>query len=111
MLARDWLNTYYLEDTGLFRVSLGQKRRPRPKPRRWADSIKRDFGMDPLIDHKGATLAARTISCKSPINAHEEFSYIAGSCRYVPEWDCVLARLSRMSHSPTGKFVFPIRRA
>src|SRR2546425_8727404 len=22
MLARDWLNTYYLEDTGLFRVSL-----------------------------------------------------------------------------------------
>src|SRR5438128_7632272 len=23
MLARDWLNTYYLEDTGLFRVSLG----------------------------------------------------------------------------------------
>ena len=22
MLARDWLNTYYLKDTGLFRVSL-----------------------------------------------------------------------------------------
>ncbi len=24
MLARDWLNTYYLEDTGLFRVSLSK---------------------------------------------------------------------------------------
>ncbi len=27
MLARDWLNTYYLEDTGLFRVSLVQSPR------------------------------------------------------------------------------------
>src|SRR5436309_11647728 len=26
MLARDWLNTYYLEDTGLFRVSLDEAR-------------------------------------------------------------------------------------
>ena len=26
MLARDWLNTYYLEDTGLFRVSLDHDR-------------------------------------------------------------------------------------
>jgi len=32
---------------------LGQRRRPRPKPRRWADSIKRDFGLDPLLDAKG----------------------------------------------------------
>jgi len=32
---------------------LGQERRPRPKPRRWAESIKRDFGRDPLLDSKG----------------------------------------------------------
>src|ERR1039458_550381 len=32
---------------------LGQTRRPRPKPRPWADSIKRDFGHDPLLDRKG----------------------------------------------------------
>jgi len=32
---------------------LGQERRPRPKPRPWADSIKRDFGHDPLLHHTG----------------------------------------------------------
>ena len=32
---------------------LGQERKPRPKPRRWADSIKRDFGHDPLLDRTG----------------------------------------------------------
>ena len=32
---------------------LGQKQRPRPKARPWADSIQRDFGCDPLLDHKG----------------------------------------------------------
>ena len=32
---------------------LGQERRPRPKPRRWADSLKRDFGHDPLLDQTG----------------------------------------------------------
>jgi hypothetical protein len=32
---------------------LGQKRRPRPKPRPWAESIKRDFRHDPLLDHTG----------------------------------------------------------
>ena len=32
---------------------LGQKQRPRPKPRRWAESLKRDFGYDPLLDRKG----------------------------------------------------------
>jgi hypothetical protein len=32
---------------------LGQERRPLPKPRRWAESIKRDFGRDPLLDSKG----------------------------------------------------------
>jgi hypothetical protein len=34
-------------------VILGQERRPRPKPRRWADSLKRDFGRDPLLDETG----------------------------------------------------------
>jgi hypothetical protein len=32
---------------------LGQELRTRPKPRRWAESIKRDFGRDPLLDSKG----------------------------------------------------------
>jgi putative transposase/transposase-like zinc-binding protein len=32
---------------------LGQQRRPRPRPRRWADSIRRDFGYDPLLDQTG----------------------------------------------------------
>ena len=32
---------------------LGQERRSRPKPRRWADSLKRDFGRDPLLDQTG----------------------------------------------------------
>lgn len=34
-------------------VILGQKQRPRPKPRPWADSIKRDFGRDPLLHLAG----------------------------------------------------------
>jgi len=34
-------------------VILGQKQRPCPRHLRWADSIKRDFGSDPLLDHKG----------------------------------------------------------
>jgi hypothetical protein len=32
---------------------LGQVRRPRPKPRPWAESVKRDFGKDPLLDLSG----------------------------------------------------------
>jgi Putative transposase len=35
---------------------LGQQRKRRPKPRRWADSIERDFGRNPLLDHKGQKL-------------------------------------------------------
>jgi hypothetical protein len=35
---------------------LGQERKPWPKPRRWADSIKRDFGRDPLLDHTGTRM-------------------------------------------------------
>lgn len=32
---------------------LGQRQRPRPRALRWADSLKRDFGYDPLIDQAG----------------------------------------------------------
>jgi hypothetical protein len=32
---------------------LGQQRRPRPKSRRWAESVRRDFGHDPLLDYTG----------------------------------------------------------
>ena len=32
---------------------LGQERGPRPKARRWADSLKRDFGRDPLVSSSG----------------------------------------------------------
>jgi hypothetical protein len=34
-------------------VILRQERRPRPKPRPWAQSIQRDFGHDPLLNHGG----------------------------------------------------------
>ena len=45
---------------------LGQERKPRPKPRRWADSIKRDFGHDPLLDHTGKRMKwARRIASKT----------------------------------------------
>ena len=32
---------------------LGQEQRPRPRARRWADSLRRDFGRDPLLDETG----------------------------------------------------------
>jgi Putative transposase len=32
---------------------LGQEQRRRPKPRPWSDSLKRDFGHDPLLDQTG----------------------------------------------------------
>jgi Putative transposase/Transposase zinc-binding domain len=32
---------------------LRQKQKQRPKPRRWADSLMRDFGRDPLLDSTG----------------------------------------------------------
>jgi hypothetical protein len=35
---------------------LGQKRSLRPKPRPWAESIRRDFGRDPLLDSKGVRM-------------------------------------------------------
>jgi hypothetical protein len=50
---------------GIFAI-LGQERRPRPKPRRWADSIKRDFGHDPLLDHTGKRMKwARRIASQT----------------------------------------------
>ena len=41
--------------SALFAV-IGQKPRPRPKPRLWRESIRRDFGFDPLLDHKGVEM-------------------------------------------------------
>lgn len=35
---------------------LGQQPWPRPKPRPWVDSIKRDFGYDPLLDQTGTRM-------------------------------------------------------
>ncbi len=32
---------------------LGQEKRPRPRRLSWAFSLRRDFGVDPLIDHRG----------------------------------------------------------
>ena len=47
-------------------VMLKQERRPRPKPRPWADSIKRDFGHDPLLDHTGEKMKwARRLAPKA----------------------------------------------
>jgi hypothetical protein len=49
---------------------LGQERRQRPKPHRWADSLKRDFGHDPLLDHNGQRMTWRRRiapkTCNSP---------------------------------------------
>jgi hypothetical protein len=38
---------------------LRQKQRPRPKPRAWPDSLKRDFGHDPLLDKAGNRMTWR----------------------------------------------------
>jgi len=47
-------------------VILRQERRPRPKPRPWADSLKRDFGRDPLLDHTGKRMKwARRLAPKA----------------------------------------------
>lgn len=48
-------------------VILGQERRPRPRPRPWADSVKRDFGHDPLLDHAGKRMKwTRRLAPKQP---------------------------------------------
>jgi hypothetical protein len=47
---------------------LGQERRPRPKSRPWADSIKRDFGRDPLLDQTGKRMNwVRRLAPKAPL--------------------------------------------
>jgi|HubBroStandDraft_1064217.scaffolds.fasta_scaffold03661_5 hypothetical protein len=47
-------------------ATLRQERKPRPKPRRWADSVKRDFGRDLLLDHTGKRMKwARRIKAKA----------------------------------------------
>jgi hypothetical protein len=47
-------------------VMLRQEQRPRPKPRPWADSIKRDFGHDPLLDYTGKRMKwARRLASKA----------------------------------------------
>jgi len=52
--------------SGAIFAILGQERKSRPKPRRWADSIKRDFGYDPLLDHTGKRMKwARRIASKT----------------------------------------------
>jgi hypothetical protein len=35
---------------------LGQNQMPRPRPQRWADSIMRDFGWNPLLDSTGSPM-------------------------------------------------------
>ena len=35
---------------------LGQRQRPRPRRLSWAFSLRRDFGVDPLIDHRGQAM-------------------------------------------------------
>ena len=51
---------------GVFAI-LGQERRPRPKPRCWADSLKRDFGHDPLLDPTGKRMKwVRRLAPKVP---------------------------------------------
>jgi hypothetical protein len=45
---------------------LGQDRTPRPQPRSWAESIKRDFGYDPLRDNMGERMKwARRLAPKA----------------------------------------------
>jgi hypothetical protein len=45
----------------------GQTPQPRPKPLPWADSIQRDFGHDPLLDHKGQKMKwVRRLAPKAP---------------------------------------------
>jgi hypothetical protein len=47
---------------------LGQEQRPRPKSRPWADSIKRDFGHDPLLDRTGKRMNwVRRLAPKAPL--------------------------------------------
>jgi hypothetical protein len=47
-------------------VILRQERRARPTPRPWAESVERDFGHDPLLDHTGKRMKwARRLASKA----------------------------------------------
>src|ERR1019366_7939243 len=60
---------------------LRQERTPRPKPRPWADSIKRDFGHNPLLDQKGkkmkwARRLAPNVSRQSAVSQNCHLLYL-----------------------------------
>jgi hypothetical protein len=48
-----------IETSAAIFALLGQEQIPRPKPLPWADSLKRDFGRDPLLDHTGKRMKWR----------------------------------------------------
>jgi hypothetical protein len=53
------------QTAGAIFAVLGQTRNPRPRPLAWADSIKRDFGHDPLLDRSGKRMSwARRLAAK-----------------------------------------------
>ena len=56
----------------LFRI-LGQQRMERPLPRRWADSIKKYFGRDPLLDPQGNRM--RWVGHVAPKSIGEQLTY------------------------------------
>lgn len=68
-------------------VILRQDRKPPPKPRPWAESVKRDFGHDPLLDHTGKRMKwVRRLAPKmSP------YSELSRTCHHptaaIPRWE------------------------
>jgi hypothetical protein len=67
---------------------LGQERRSRPKPRGWAESIKRDFKRDPLLDSKGKRMTwVRRIAPKVPCKGEASQSTFA-----ISQQNCSLPR-------------------
>ena len=49
-------------------ASLGQLRRPKLHRQRWADSVKRHFGVDPLVDTFGNRM--RWVNSRQPVRRH-----------------------------------------
>jgi Putative transposase/Transposase zinc-binding domain len=57
------------QTTAAIFAAIGQVFRPRPKRLRWADSIKRDFGWDPLLDRDGQRMHwVRRLAPRPPAN-------------------------------------------
>jgi hypothetical protein len=48
---------------------IGQEQRPQPKRRRWADSLKKDFGWDPLLDRNGQRMHCAGRLSPKPTNS------------------------------------------